>query len=127
VVKQSPNDKVVVVAGGVTLSEAIKAHDALAKEGVHVTVIDVFSVQPLDRDTILAHAKRVGGRVVTVEDHYGPGGIGEAVSGALSDQDGIKVHRLFVKELPRSGEPDALLDRYGISAKHIANAVKNFK
>jgi len=126
VVKQSPNDKVLVVGGGVTTSEALKAHEQLAKEGVHVAVIDLFSVQPIDRETILSHAKRVGGRVVTVEDHYEAGGIGEAVSSALSDQDGIKIHRLFVKELPRSGAPDALLDRYGISAKHIVNAVKNF-
>jgi len=125
VVKQSPNDKVVVVGGGVTLSETLKAYEELAKEGVHITVIDLFSIQPIDRETLVAHAKRVG-RVVTVEDHYEPGGIGEAVSSALADQDGVKIHRLFVKELPRSGAPDALLDRFGISAKHIVNAVKTF-
>lgn len=55
------------------------------------------------------------------------GGIGEAVSGALADQADVRVHRLYVKELPRSGSPDALLDRYGISAKHIVAAVKTFK
>jgi len=126
VVKQSKDDKIVIVGGGVTLSEAIKAHDELAKEGVHVAVIDLFSIQPIDRETLLAQAKRVGGRVITVEDHYESGGIGEAVSGALADQEGIRIHRLFVKEVPRSGTPDALLDRYGISAKHIVNAVKNF-
>lgn len=124
--KQSKDDKVVVIGGGITLAEAVKAHDQLAQEGVHIAVIDLFSVRPIDRETILSQAKRVGGRVITVEDHYEPGGIGEAVSSALSDEEGIKIHRLFVKELPRSGEPYALLDRYGISAKHIANAVKNF-
>jgi len=126
IVKQSSNDKAVVIGGGITLAEAVKAHDQLAKEGVHITVIDLFSVQPLDRDTIVAAAKKAGGKIVTVEDHYQPGGIGEAVSAAVADVDGIKVHRLFVKEVPRSGAPDALLDRYGISAKHIVNAVKNF-
>jgi transketolase len=125
VVKQSPKDKVVVVGGGITLSEAVKAYEELAKEGISITVIDLFSVQPIDRETLLTYAKRVG-RVVTVEDHYEPGGIGEAVSAALADQDGIKIHRLFVKELPRSGEPYALLDRFGISAKAIISAVKNF-
>jgi transketolase len=72
-VKQSANDKVLIVAGGVTLDEAIKAHDALAKEGVNVAVVDIFSVKPVDRETLLAQAKRVGGRVVTVEDHYESG------------------------------------------------------
>jgi len=127
VVKQSKEDKIVIVAGGVTLNESVKAQEQLAKEGVHVAVIDLFSIQPIDRDTLVTQAKRVGGRVITVEDHYEPGGIGEAVSGALADEEGIRVHRLFVKEVPRSGAPDALLDRYGISSKHIVNAVKNFK
>lgn len=73
VVKQSPDDKVVIVAGGVTCSEALKAHEQLAKEGVHVAVVDIFSVQPIDREALVAQAKRVGGRVLTVEDHYEPG------------------------------------------------------
>jgi len=126
IVKQSPKDQCVVIGGGITLAEAVKAHDQLAKEGIAITVVDVFSVQPLDVDTIVAAAKKAGGKVVTVEDHYQPGGIGEAVSAAVADVDGVSVHRLFVKEVPRSGAPDALLDKYGISAKHIANAVKNF-
>jgi transketolase len=116
----------VIVAGGVTLSEAIKAHELLEKEGINVSVIDIFSVQPIDRKTLLEQAKKAGGRVITVEDHYEAGGIGEAVSSALADQSDIRIHRLFVKELPRSGTPDGLLDKYGISAKHIVSAVKNF-
>ncbi|KAI6198193.1 Transket-pyr domain-containing protein [Aphelenchoides besseyi] len=126
VVRQSQNDRLLVIGAGVTLAEAIKAHDQLNREGVHVAVLDIFSVQPIDRDTILAHAQRCGGRVLTVEDHYQAGGIGEAVSAALSDQTNIQIRRIFVQELPRSGAPDALLDRYGLSAKHIAEAVKKF-
>ncbi|KAI6181377.1 Transket-pyr domain-containing protein [Aphelenchoides besseyi] len=126
VVRQSQNDRVLVIGAGVTLAEAIKAHDQLNREGVHIAVLDIFSVQPIDRDTILAHAQRCGGRVLTVEDHYQAGGIGEAVSAALSDQSNIQIRRIFVQELPRSGAPDALLDRYGLSAKHIAEAVKKF-
>lgn len=82
-------------------------------------------MKPIDTETILKHAKRVGGRILTVEEHYQAGGIGEAVSSAVSD-DNVRVHSLFVKELPRSGPPDALLDMYGLSARHIVNAVKNF-
>jgi transketolase len=128
IVKQSANDKVLIVAGGVTLDEALKAYEQLAKEGVSVAVVDIFSVKPIDRDTLVTQAKRVGGRVITVEDHYESGnfcvlkvsyltflgGIGEAVSGALADQADVRVHRLFVKELPRSGTPAGLLDLYGM-------------
>ncbi|KAI1724843.1 transketolase, thiamine diphosphate binding domain-containing protein [Ditylenchus destructor] len=126
VVKESPNDKAVLVGAGVTLYECLKAHDKLAAEGIQTTVIDVFSVKPIDVETLTKHAQRVGGKVVTVEDHYEAGGIGEAVAGALSNLPNVRVHSLHVKELPRSGTPDGLLDRYKISANHIVNAVKNF-
>jgi transketolase len=63
----------VVIGAGVTLHEALKAHDELAKEDIHVSVIDLFSVKPLDASTLLAEAKRVGGRIITVEDHYQAG------------------------------------------------------
>ncbi|KAI6183050.1 Transket-pyr domain-containing protein [Aphelenchoides bicaudatus] len=126
VLKQSDNDKFVIVACGVTLFEALKAHSELAKENIHVTVVDLFSVKPLDAATLLAEAKRVGGRIITVEDHYQAGGIGEAVASELSEHPFVSIRRLFVKELPRSGAPEQLLDRYGISARSIVNAVKSF-
>src|SRR6185436_2997616 len=78
--RKSDKDQVVVVAAGVTVFEALKAHDALAKENVHVRVVDAYSVQPIDRDGIVAAAKASGGRVITVEDHYAHGGLGDAVS-----------------------------------------------
>jgi transketolase len=64
-----------------------------------------------------------GGRIITVEDHYAAGGIGDAVSEAVGDA-GIRVHRLAVREIPRSGKPDELLDRFGISARHVVAAVR---
>lgn len=73
--KQSANDKIVIVAGGVTLDESLKAYDALAKEGIHVAVVDIFSIKPIDRETLSTQAKRVGGRVITVEDHYESGNL----------------------------------------------------
>ncbi|EGT60053.1 hypothetical protein CAEBREN_25396 [Caenorhabditis brenneri] len=127
VVKQSTDDKIVLIGSGVTLYESLKAAEQLEKEGIHATVIDPFTIKPLDGKTIAEHALRVGGRVLTTEDHYAAGGIGEAVSAALADHPSIRVRSLNVKEVPRSGPPDDLVDMYGISARHIVAAVKNFQ
>jgi len=126
VLRQSNSDKVVLVSAGVTLYECLKAQEKLASEGVNVAVVDLFSVKPIDSETLVQHAQRVGGKVVTVEEHYQAGGLGEAVAGALAHLTNVQVHSLFVKELPRSGTPDGLLEKYGISASHIVNAVKHF-
>ena len=112
-----------VVGAGITVFEALKAHETLAKEGIAIRVIDAYSVQPIDRDGLIAAGKATQGRIVTVEDHYAHGGLGDAVSGAVWDQ-GFKVQRLAVREIPRSGAPDELVDHYGISARSIAQAVR---
>lgn len=112
-----------MVAAGVTLHEARKAADALAQEGIGITVIDAYSVKPLGRDVIKAAAARTNNVVVTVEDHYLEGGLGDAVAGELS-VDGVKVHKLAVRELPRSGKPEELLARFGIDAAAIVQKVK---
>jgi transketolase len=121
-VRQGPNDVATVVAAGVTLTEAMKAADELAAQGIGIRVIDLYSVQPIDRDALIAAGKATGGRLITVEDHYAHGGIGDAVSEAVWDQ-GFRVQRLAVREIPRSGPPDVLLDKYGISSKAIVTAV----
>ncbi|MGE5748856.1 MAG: transketolase family protein, partial [Gemmatimonas sp.] len=123
ILRQSDTDRALVVAGGVTVSEALVAHDELAKTGVHVRVIDVFSVQPVDRAALVAAARACGCIVITVEDHYAHGGIGDVVLAALAEERCI-VHKLGVREIPHSGPPTALLDRYGISASHIVTSVK---
>ncbi len=123
VVRESAKDVATVVAAGVTLFEALKAHELLAKEGIAIRVVDAYCVQPIDRDGLIAAGKATGGRMLTVEDHYAQGGLGDAVSEAVWDQ-GFSVQRLAVREIPRSGEPDELLERYGISAAAIARAVK---
>jgi len=86
-------------------------------------VVDAYCIQPIDRAGLIAAGKASGGRIITVEDHYAQGGLGDAVSEAVWDQ-GFTVQRLAVREIPRSGEPDELLERYGISAAAIARAVK---
>ena len=121
-VRQSAKDVATVVAAGVTVTEALKAADELSAKGVGIRVIDLYSVQPIDRDGLIAAGKATGGWIITVEDHYAHGGIGDAVSEAVWDQ-GFRVQRLAVREIPRSGPPDVLLDKYGISAAAIMKAV----
>ena len=123
VLRQSAEDKVTVVAAGVTLYEALKAADALKGEGIGITVIDAYSIKPLGKDVIKAAAKKTKNLVVTVEDHYAEGGLGDAVAGELS-ADGVKVHKLAVRELPRSGKAAELLAKYGIDANAIISQVK---
>jgi transketolase len=123
VLRQSANDAATVVAAGVTVFEALKAYDELQKSGIAIRVIDAYSVQPIDAATLREAAKATKGRVITVEDHYAVGGLGDAASEALS-ADGVAVKRLAVREIPRSGQPEELLDRYGISARHIVDAVR---
>ncbi len=123
VLRQSAEDKVTVVAAGVTLFEALKAAEALKAEGIGITVIDAYSIKPLGKDIIKAAAKKTKNLVVTVEDHYAEGGLGDAVAGELS-ADGVKVHKLAVRELPRSGKAEELLAKYGLDAAAIAQKVK---
>ena len=123
VLRESAKDKLTVVAAGVTLFEALKAHDELAKQGVAVRVVDLYSIVPIDRATLLASARATNNLMLTVEDHYAHGGLGDAVTVAVN-ADGVKVHKMAVTEIPHSGKPDQLLDRYGISARHIVEKVK---
>jgi transketolase len=108
----------------VTLFEALAAHDQLAKDGIAARLIDLFSVQPIDRKTLVAAAKATNGLFVTVEDHYEHGGIGDAVLSALASER-VAVHKLAVREIAHSGGPDELLDKFGISARHIVAKVKS--
>jgi len=123
VLRQSKADAATVIGGGVTVFEVLKAYDALKQQGVSIRVIDLYSLQPIDAATLARCARETKGRVITVEDHYPGGGIGDAVASAIA-ADGFTVERLAVREIPRSGTPDELLDRFGISARHIVAAVR---
>jgi transketolase len=125
VLRESPDDVVTVIGAGVTLFEALKAYDQLKASGVSIRVIDLYSLAPVDGDALIAAGKATG-RLITVEDHYAAGGIGDAVSQAVAPA-GIRVQRIAVREIPRSGKPDELLDRYGISAAHIVEVILNFR
>jgi transketolase len=123
VLRESPNDVATVVAAGVTVFEALAAHDALLKVGVHLRVIDAYSVQPIDAEAMVQAGEATGSRLITVEDHYAAGGLGDAVSDAVASH-GITVTRLAVRAVPRSGKGDQLLDRFGISSTQIVAAVQ---
>jgi transketolase len=122
VLRQSSGDTATVIGAGVTLYEALKAHDELKADGIHIRVVDLYSLQPIDAEALIT-AGRETGRLITVEDHYPAGGIGDAVARAVAPA-GLAVTRLAVREIPRSGTPEELLDKYGISARHIADAVR---
>jgi transketolase len=126
VLRQNPQDKVTVIGAGVTLHEALKAADCLKAEGTAVRVIDLYCVKPIDGKELAKEIASTGGRLITVEDHWAEGGIGEAVLSALA-QAGVapaKLQLIAVREMPHSGKPDELLDAFGISARHIAEAVR---
>jgi transketolase len=124
VLRQGAGDKLTIVSAGVTLFEALQAADALKSEGIGITVIDAYSVKPLGAAVIRDAAQKTGNLVLTVEDHYPEGGLGDAVAGELS-KDGVRVHKLAVFELPRSGKPAELLARYGLDASAIQAKVKS--
>lgn len=123
VVRQSSDDRLTLVAGGVTLFEALNAHAQLQSAGIAVRIIDIFSVQPLDAQLLRSAGQETNNLIVTVEDHAPAGGIGEAVAGAVAPF-GIRVHSLAVRELPRSGTGAELLAAYGIDAAAIVKTVK---
>jgi transketolase len=122
VLRESGQDAATVIGGGVTVFEALKAYDDLQARGIHIRVVDLYCLQPVDAATLVRCARETNGRLITVEDHYAAGGIGDAVASAVAAE-GFTVRRLAVSDIPRSGTPEELLDRYGISARHIVEAV----
>jgi len=123
VIRQSSVDKATIVSSGVTLFEALAAHDRLKGEGISVRVIDLFSIKPVDEQTLRKAGSETNNLIITVEDHSAWGGIGDAVASAVSPV-GIRVHQLAVREVPRSGKPEELLAAYGVDSAAIVKVVK---
>lgn len=123
ILRKSDEDRALVVAGGITVFEALMAYEHLQKEGITVRVIDLFSVQPIDRDELIASARSAGGVVITVEDHYAHGGLGDAVLSALAEED-TRAYKLAVRVIPHSGTARELIEMFGISASRIVDTVK---
>jgi transketolase len=129
VLRQSVRDRATVIAAGITLHEALEAYEQLKARGIAVRVMDLYCVKPLDAAALGEHIRATRGRVVTVEDHYAEGGLGEAVLSALTTE-GVALQGarlLAVPRVPHSGKPDELLDAFGISARHIVNAIEQLQ
>ncbi len=122
ILKQSDEDRITIVSAGITLYEALLAYEELKKEGILVRVIDLYSIKPIDTATLKKSASETK-VILTVEDHYVEGGIGEAVAMALADT-GYKVYSLAVRKIPKSGKPEELLDYEEISKDAIINLAR---
>ncbi len=122
VLRSSSKDLVTVIGAGVTLFEALSAYEKLKMERISIRVIDLYSIKPLDIKTLEKAAKETKA-LITVEDHYPVGGIGEAVSAALVNTN-AKVYSLAVRKMPRSGKPQELLEFEEISSDAIISKVK---
>ena len=124
VLRSSDDDDITLVGTGITVHEALKAADVLEEDGISARVIDAYSIKPIDADTLQA-ASEATGKLVTVEDHYPEGGLGDAVLAALAERDEHPhVIKLAVSDMPRSGKPAELLNAYGIDAESIEAAAR---
>lgn len=134
--KESADDEFTLIGAGITLHECLKAWEELKGQGINVRVIDLYSIKPIDRAT-LHKAARETQALITVEDHWPEGGLGDAVLEAFTTfgapdrgskielpETMPKVVKLAVKSMPGSGEPEELMDAAEISAKHIVRTVK---
>ena len=125
VVRSSDNDDVTIIGAGITLHNAIEAAETLSTEGIRARVVDLYSVKPIDVATLQAAARATGGRLVTVEDHWAEGGIGEAVLSVFATGEvPIQLTLLAVRDMPGSGKPEELLSAAGIDATAIAEAAR---
>ena len=124
--RHSDADQVAIIAAGITLHESLRAYEQLKTEGIHVRVIDAYSVKPIDVEALHEAARVTGGRLVVVEDHWREGGLGDAVLEAFADVPEIahSVIKLAVRAMPTSGTPAELMSAAGIDAGHIAQAVR---
>jgi len=119
---QSNQDQVTIVSAGITLHQALAAHQKLLKQGIRTRVIDCYSIKPIDRKSLIKAAKQTK-NIITVEDHFAQGGLGEAVNTALTLIN-VDIYNLAVRKMPRSGASEKLLDYEEISTKSIVNKVK---
>ncbi len=124
ILRQSENDQLTVAATGITVFEAIKAADELQKENINIRVVDCYSISPIDSETLKkcleATKKKI---IITVEDHFKHGGMGDFAAAAVSDING-RIEKMAVSKISQSGTKDELLDDAGISAKHIIARLK---
>lgn len=123
VLRQSTNDYACIIGAGVTVFEALKAYAVLKKDSITISIIDLYCIKPIDAETIIIIAQKSSKKIITVEDHYPEGGIGQAVSHAVRNNN-FHIEQLAINKLPRSGRPEELLALYEIDAAAIVNKVR---
>jgi len=124
ILRQSPQDQLTITATGITVFEALKAYDTLKSEGISVRIVDCYSIQPIDKNTLARCIKETKQPLmITVEDHFVHGGMGDFALNALEGL-GARIEKMAVTKISKSGTKDELLDDAGISAAHIVNKVK---
>lgn len=124
ILRSSPKDCVTVVATGVTVHEALRAYEELKSEDIYIRVIDAYSIKPLAKEELIKSASETNGVILSVEDHYYDGGLGDAILNAVT-ADRIRVCKLAVQAIPRSGKPEELMEKYGVNFWSIEHKVKN--
>jgi transketolase len=125
VVRQSDADQIALVAAGITVHEALDAAEALEAEGVRARVIDCYSIKPIDAETLRDAARATGGRIITVEDHWSEGGLGDAVLEAFAETEECpRIVKVAVRKMPGSGPSKELLKDVGIDASAIAQEAR---
>ena len=123
--KASNHDQLVLAGSGITLHEALKAHEELLKKGIKTSVIDLYCIKPFDAKKFTSFVKTHGNKIVIAEDHYSEGGIGEMITSSLSGAS-VKIKHLAIREIPHSGKKEELLDAYGISWKSMVKEARGF-
>jgi transketolase len=123
VLRYTHEDKIAIIGAGITVYEALKAHDELEKQGINARVIDLYSVKPLNSKKLYEEIKRSNGKAIVVEDHYPQGGIGEALSRKFNEY-GARIECLAVKKMPCSGKEEELMKYAGIDSEAIVAAAK---
>lgn len=114
-----------VFATGVTVAEAIKAQEELEGQGIHIRVVDMHTIKPIDKDTILKCAKETK-KLVSVEDHSIIGGLGSAISEVLTDEYPTKLERMGMQDIfGKSGKAEELMEYFGLTAKAIVQKFQN--
>merc|ERR1711962_1654497 len=126
ILSKSDKDVVLVIAAGITMDQAVDAAAQLAEEGVNIRLMDPFTIKPLDKAAILENARQCGGKIITVEDHYPEGGIGDAVLDVIAEEKDVILRKMCVREVPRSGPPLVLLEKFGIGTQCIVKTAKEF-
>jgi transketolase len=124
ILRKSPKDVLSVVATGITVFEALKAYEELKKEEIYISIIDCYSIKPIDVKTLKQSLTETKEKIlITVEDHYEHGGLGDFVLSAVADT-GAKIEKIAVTKIASSGTPAQLLDEAGINAEHIIKRIK---